>query len=199
MKSEKEKMISGKPYKSFDEELLKERQYAKEVIFDLNSLRPNQVEERNVILKSLLGKTKDKFFIESPFRCDYGYNIEIGENFYSNYNLIILDCAKVTIGDNILIGPNVGIYTAGHPLHYEIRNQEYEYAFPITIGDNVWIGGNVVINPGVTIGKNSVIGSGSVITKDIPENVIAIGNPCKILRKLTDDDRQYYYKNLKIE
>ncbi|MGE0076427.1 MAG: sugar O-acetyltransferase [Bacteroidales bacterium] len=199
MKSEKEKMISGKPYKAFGEELLAERQHAKELIFEFNSLHPKQIEQKNEILKSLLGKTKDKFFIESPFRCDYGYNIEIGANFYSNYNLIILDCAKVTVGDNVLIGPNVGIYTAGHPLHYEIRNQEYEYAFPITIGDNVWIGGNVVINPGVSIGKNSVIGSGSIVTKDIPSNVIAVGNPCKVLRKLTDDDRQYYFRNLKME
>lgn len=199
MKSEKEKMISGKPYKAFGDELLAERQYAKEMIFDFNSLRPNQIDERNEILKRLLGKTKDKYFIEPPFRCDYGYNIKIGENFYSNYNLIILDCAPVKIGDNVLIGPNVSIYTAGHPLHYEIRNQEYEYAFPIIIGDNVWIGGNVVINPGVSIGENSVIGSGSVVTKDIPKNVIAIGNPCKVLRVITDDDKHYYFKNLKIE
>lgn len=199
MKSEKEKMISGKPYKAFGDELLAERQYAKEMIFNFNSLRPNQIDERNEILKRLLGKTKDKYFIEPPFRCDYGYNIEIGENFYSNYNLIILDCAPVKIGDNVLIGPNVSIYTAGHPLHYEIRNQEYEYAFPIIIGDNVWIGGNVVINPGVSIGENSVIGSGSVVTKDIPNNVIAIGNPCKVLRVITDDDKDYYFKNLKIE
>lgn len=199
MKSEKEKMISGKPYKAFGDELLAERQYAKEMIFDFNSLRPNQIDERNEILKRLLGKTKDKYFIEPPFRCDFGYNIEIGENFYSNYNLIILDCAPVKIGDNVLIGPNVSIYTAGHPLHYEIRNQEYEYAFPIIIGDNVWIGGNVVINPGVSIGENSVIGSGSVVTKDIPNNVIAIGNPCKVLRVITDDDKHYYFKNLKIE
>ena len=199
MKSEKEKMISGKPYIAFGDELLAERQYAKEMIFDFNSLRPNQIDERNEILKRLLGKTKDKYFIEPPFRCDYGYNIEIGENFYSNYNLIILDCAPVKIGDNVLIGPNVSIYTAGHPLHYEIRNQEYVYAFPIIIGDNVWIGGNVVINPGVSIGENSVIGSGSVVTKDIPKNVIAIGNPCKVLRVITDDDKHYYFKNLKIE
>lgn len=199
MNGEKEKMLSGKPYKAFGEELLTERQHAKELIFKYNSLPPNQIQQRNNILKSLLGKTKEKFFIEPPFRCDYGYNIEIGENFYSNYNLIILDCARVEIGDDVLIGPNVGIYTAGHPIHYEKRNQEYEYAFPISIGDNVWIGGNVVINPGVSIGKNSVIGSGSVVTKDIPNNVIAIGNPCKVLRKLTDEDKQYYYKDYRFD
>ena len=168
MESEKEKMLSGKPYKACGEELFTDRQAAKELIFDFNSLRPNKIEERNEILKKLLGSTKNKFFIEPPFYCDYGYNIEIGENVYANYNLTILDCAKVSMGDNVLIGPNVGIFTAGHPVHYEIRNQEYEYAFPISIGNNVWIGGNVVINPGVSIGENSVIGSGSVVTKDIP-------------------------------
>ncbi len=199
MKTEKEKMISGKPYKAFDKELFAERQYAKEQLYILNSLHPNKVEERDEILKTLLGKTKNNFYIEPPFRCDYGYNIELGENFYSNYNLIILDCAKVSIGDNVLIAPNVGIYTAGHPLHYEKRNEQYEYAFPIEIGNNVWIGGNVVINPGVSIGDNTVIGSGSVVTKNIPDNVIAVGNPCKVVREITDDDKKYYYKNLPFE
>lgn len=189
MNSEKEKMISGKLYKAFDKELLNERQYAKEQIFNFNSFRPNEVAKRNEVIKMLFGKTKNTFCIEPPFRCDYGYNIEIGENFYSNYNLIILDCAKVIIGDNVLIGPNVSIYTAGHPVHYEIRNQEYEYALPIHIGNNVWIGGNVIINPGITIGDNSVIGSGSVISKDIPGNVIAAGNPCKVLREIMEDDK----------
>ena len=199
MDSEKAKMISGKPYKAFGDELLKERQYAKEQVFKFNSFRPNEITQRNEVLKKLLGKTKSTFFIEPPFRCDYGYNIEIGEKFYSNYNLIILDCAKVIIGDNVLMGPNVTIYTAGHPLHYEKRNQEYEYAFPISIGNNVWIGGNVVINPGIIIGDNSVIGSGSVITKDIPSDVIAMGNPCKVLREISEDDKLYYYKKLTFE
>jgi maltose O-acetyltransferase len=189
MESEKNKMISGKPYKASDYELLTERKYAEGIVFEFNSLPPNQIEQGNELLKKLLGKTKKSFSIKPPFRCDYGYNIEIGENFYSNYNLIILDCAEVKIGDNVLLGPNVGIYTAGHPLHHEMRNQEYEYAFPIKIGDNVWIGGNVVINPGVSIGMNSVIGSGSVVTTDIPCNVVAYGNPCKAVRKITDDDK----------
>ena len=199
MKSEKEKMISGKPYKAFDDELVNERRYAKELIFDFNSFRPNEILNRNGLIKRLLGKIGNSFIIEPPFRCDYGYNIEIGENFYSNYNLIILDCAKVLIGDNVMIGPNVSIYTAGHPVHYEIRNQGYEYAFPVSIGNNVWIGGNAVINPGVSIGDNSVIGSGSVITKDIPGNVIAAGNPCKVLRGINEEDKLYYYKKLKLE
>lgn len=199
MKSEKEKMISGKPYKAFDDELVNERRYAKELIFDFNSFRPNEIVNRNGLIKRLLGKIGNSFIIEPPFRCDYGYNIEIGENFYSNYNLIILDCAKVLIGDNVIIGPNVSIYTAGHPVHYEIRNQGYEYTVPVSIGNNVWIGGNAVINPGVTIGDNSVIGSGSVVTKDIPGNVIAAGNPCKVLRGINEEDKLYYYKKLKLE
>jgi maltose O-acetyltransferase len=199
MATEKEKMLSGKPYKAQDNELQNERQFAKVLTFAFNASHPNEISKRIEILNKLLGQTKDSFYVEPPFRCDYGYNIEIGQNFYSNYNLIILDCAKVTIGDNVLIGPNVSIYTAGHPLHYELRVQEYEYAIPITIGNNVWIGGNTVINPGITIGDNSVIGSGSVVTKDIPSDVIAFGNPCKVLRPVTDPDKKYYYKTLPFE
>ncbi|MBC2403604.1 sugar O-acetyltransferase [Clostridium saccharobutylicum] len=199
MMTEKEKMLRGKPYKSFEETLLNERQHAKELLFDFNALRPSEIKKRNDIIKNLFGKTGESFFIEPPFRCDYGYNIEIGENFYSNYNCIILDCAKVTIGNNVFLAPNVGIYTAGHPIHYEPRNEEYEYAFSISIGNNVWIGGNTVINPGVNVGDNCVIGSGSVITKDIPANCIAVGNPCRVIREITDEDKNYYFKKLKFE
>ena len=166
--TEKEKMINGELYLSFGEELLKERQDAKELIFDFNTLRPTEIEKRNEIIGKLFGKIGKGFFIEPPFRCDYGYNISVGENFYSNYNCIILDCAKVTIGDNVLFAPNVSLFTAGHPIDPEIRNSGSEYAFPITIGNNVWIGGGVIVNPGVTIGDNVVIGAGSVVTKDIP-------------------------------
>jgi acetyltransferase-like isoleucine patch superfamily enzyme len=199
MKTEREKMISGEPYKASDSELCEERMYAKELIFEINNLPPSDFQKRNERLRHLLGEIGEKFTIESSFRCDYGYNIFIGENFYANYNCIILDCARVTIGNNVFLAPNVAIYTAGHPLHYESRNQEYEYAFPITIGNNVWIGGNVVINPGVTIGDNSVIGSGSIVTKDIPSNSVAIGNPCKVVRTITEDDKRYYFKKLKFE
>lgn len=199
MESEKTKMLGGKPYKAFDAELVEERQYAKELVFKINSSHPGETDFRNELLRKLLGKTQNAFFVETPFRCDYGYNIEIGENFYSNYNLIILDCAKVTIGNNVLLGPNVGIFTAGHPLHHTLRVQEYEYAFPIHIGNNVWIGGNVSVNPGVSIGDNSVIGSGSVVTKNIPANVIAVGNPCKVVRSITEEDKLYYFKDRKFE
>jgi len=189
MNSEKEKMLAGQPYKAFGELLLKERQYARELIFDFNNSRPAEIEKRNTIIKGLFGKTGNTFLIEPPFRCDYGYNIEIGENFYANYNLTILDCNKVIIGDNVLIAPNVAVYTAGHPLHYEPRNEGYEYAFPVFIGNNVWIGGNVIINPGVKIGDNSVIGAGSVVTRSIPANVVAVGNPCRVLKEITHLDK----------
>lgn len=199
MPSEKENMLSGKLYKSLGEELTAERQFAKELVFDFNGLRPAETVARHEIIKKLFGKTGNTFFIEPPFRCDYGYNIEIGENFYANYNCIILDCAKVMIGNNVFIGPNVSIFTAGHPIHPAIRNQELEYAFPITIGNNVWIGGNTVINPGVSLGDNSVIGSGSVVTKNIPANTIAAGNPCRVLRQITEEDRLYYFKKIPLE
>lgn len=190
-------MLSGEPYLSFGEELFAERQRAKELLHDYNNLKPSQVTERDTLLKDLLGKTGNHFFIEPPFRCDYGYNIEIGDNFYSNYNCIILDCAKVTIGNNVMLAPNVSIFTAGHPIDAEKRNEGWEYAFPITIGNNVWIGGNTVINPGITIGDNVVIGSGSVVTKNIPADCIAVGNPCKVLRPVTKEDALYYFKDKK--
>jgi acetyltransferase-like isoleucine patch superfamily enzyme len=198
MESEKEKMLSGKLYKAFGSELHEERLLAKEMTFEFNHLPPREIEKRKEIIQKLFGKTGNAFYIEPPFRCDYGYNISIGENFYANYNCIILDCAKVTIGNNVLFAPNVGIYTAGHPLHFELRSQEYEYAFPITIGNHVWVGGNVVINPGITVGDHVVIGAGSIVTKDIPNNVIAAGNPCKILREITEEDKLYYFKKLRV-
>ncbi|MBU3129320.1 sugar O-acetyltransferase [Clostridium tagluense] len=195
--TEKEKMIGGKAYKAFGEELSSERQAAKEMIFDYNSLRPSEGNKQKEILKKLLGVVRNDFYIEPPFRCDYGYNISIGENFYSNYNCTILDCAKVTIGDNVMFAPNVSLFTAGHPIHFEPRNAGLEYAFPINIGNNVWLGGGVIVNPGITIGDNVVIGSGSVVTKDIPPNSIAVGNPCKVIRQISEEDKKYYFKKLK--
>ena len=199
MKSAKEKMLAGQPYLANGSELVGERLLAKELLFEFNNLRPVEAEARNAILQKLFGKTGANFYVEPPFRCDYGYNIEIGDNFYANYNLVILDCASVKIGDNVFIAPNVGIYTAGHPIHSDLRNQELEFALPIEIGNSVWIGGNVVINPGIKIGDNTVIGSGSVVTKNIPPNVVAVGNPCKVLRSITEDDKSYYYNRFKVE
>ena len=182
---EKEKAACGQLYDAnYDRELLQERQAAQEKTFAYNSLHPSREEEKKEILRSLLGKTGDNFIFVSPFYCDYGYNIEIGENFFANMNLVILDGAKVTIGKNAFIAPNVGIYTAGHPLDAERRNRGLEYAKPVTIGDNVWIGAHAAILPGVTIGNNVVIGAGSVVTKDIPDGVLAVGNPCKVVKKI---------------
>ena len=186
MRSEKEKMRSGELYQAFGEELSRERLKARSLLHEYNSLHPEKQDRHMELIKELLGTTGERFLIEAPFRCDYGYNIHLGENFYANFNLVILDCAPVHIGNNALIGPDVGIYTAGHSLHHELRNQDYEFALPITIGDNVWIGGQVVINPGVNIGDNVVIGSGSTVTKDIPDNMLAAGNPCRVLREITE-------------
>ncbi len=197
--TEKEKMLAGKAYQAGDKELSQDRLKAREIVFEFNSLAPKQIKQRKQLIKQLFGKTDTMFYIEPPFRCDYGYNIDIGDHFYSNFNLTILDCAKVSIGSHVFFGPNVAIYTAGHPLHHCLRNKEYEWAQPITIGDNVWLGGNVVINPGVTIGHNVVIGSGSVVTKAIPDNVFAAGNPCKVIREITDADKEFYYKNFTLE
>lgn len=183
--TEKEKCQQGLLYDAnYDKELLADRGKAKEVLYDYNRLRPSQQSEKTQLLKSFLGKTGEQLIIEPPFACDYGYNIEVGENFYANVNLVILDGAKVCIGDNAFIAPNVGIYTAGHPLDAEERNQGLEYARPVTIGHNVWIGAGVSILPGVTIGDNAVIGAGSVVTKDIPASVLAVGNPCRVVKEI---------------
>lgn len=177
--TEKEKMLSGQMY-ICNEELIMERRKAKELLYEFNNLRPDKVEEKKEILKLLFANLGNNANIEEPLRCDYGYNTQIGDNFYANYNLVILDCATVKIGNNVLIGPNVGIYTAGHSLDIENRKKGYEFAKKIEIKDNVWIGGGSIICPGVTIGENTVIGAGSVVTRDIPSNVIAFGNPCKV-------------------
>ena len=176
--TEKEKMIMGELYLAFGEELTNERQHAKEVLYEYNMLKPNEIEKRDNLLRGLFGSVGEKFYIEPPFRCDYGYNIHWGENSYANYNLTVLDCAKVVIGDDVLIGPNVNIFTAAQ------RKLGLEFAKDIEIGDGSWIGGATTINPGVKIGKNVVIGSGSVVTKDIPDNTIAVGNPCRVIKTI---------------
>ncbi|MBD8082540.1 sugar O-acetyltransferase [Chryseobacterium caseinilyticum] len=184
--NEKEKMLSGEMYDATDELLVQERNLCKDLCFEYNQLRPSKIEERKALIKNLFGRTADNFHVEQPFYCDYGYNIEIGENFYTNVNVVIIDCAKVTFGDNVFIAPNCGFYTAGHPFDVLERNKALEYAYPITVGNNVWIGAGCSILPGVTIGDNTVIGAGSVVTKDIPANVLAVGNPCKVIREIRD-------------
>lgn len=183
--NEKEKMLAGELYDAnYNEELAKERNLAKDKCYDYNQLKPSNHKEREKIIKELFGKTGKIFNIEQPLICDYGYNIEIGENFYSNHNLTILDANKVIFGNNVFIAPNCAFYTAGHPIDVERRNKGLEYAKPIVIGDNVWIGGNVVVLPGVTIGNNVVIGAGSIVNRDIPSNTVAVGNPCRVIKKI---------------
>ncbi len=189
--TEKEKMQKQMLYDANnDESLLAERAAAREICHQFNQLLPSDKEGQRKIINRLLGKTEGDFFIIAPFWCDYGYNIEIGENFFANFNTVILDEAKVRFGSNVFIAPGCGFYTAGHPIDYERRNQGMEYAYPITVGDNVWIGAGVHVMPGVTIGSNVVIGGGSVVVKDIPDNSVAVGNPCRVVRAITEQDKK---------
>lgn len=183
---------------NYDTELIAERTAAKELCFELNNLRPSMVAERDEIVRRLLGQVGKNCCIESPFHCDYGYNIVAGDNFYMNVGCIILDGARVTFGDNVFVAPHCGFYTAGHPLDHERRNAGLEYAQPITIGNNVWIGAQVCVLPGVTIGDDSVIGAGSVVTKDIPAGVLATGNPCRVIREISEADKLRYSKIVKL-
>lgn len=185
MESEKEKCRKGLLYDANnDPELLAERARCKTICHDYNQLPPARTEEREAIIRELFGKTGKRFLIEQPFYCDYGYNIQIGEDFYANMNCVILDEALVSFGDHVFIAPNCGFYTAGHPLNVEQRNRGLEYARPITIGNNVWIGAQVCVLPDVTIGDNCVIGAGSVVTRSIPANSLAVGNPCRVIKSL---------------
>ena len=180
--TEKEKAQAGLLYKSTEEELKSELMRCKNLCAEYNRLMPSQSEERKALLKKILGKTGENFWIEQSFWCDYGYNIEIGENFYSNHNLVILDPGKVTFGDNCFVAPNCGFYTAGHALDVEQRNEGFEIALPITVGNNVWIGEGARILSGVTIGDGSVIGTNAVVTHDVPAYSVVGGVPAKIIR-----------------
>lgn len=187
--NEKQKMLAGMIYDANnDPELLGERRRAKDLCHAYNLMRPSDEDGQRRLLRKLLGGFKEAFCIVAPFWCDYGYNITIGENFFANHNTVILDGGKVTFGNNVFVGPNCGFYTAAHPIDAERRNAGLEYARPITIGDNVWIGAGVHVMPGVTIGSNVVIGGGSVVVKNIPDNSVAVGNPCRVIRPITEAD-----------
>ena len=181
---EKEKMLLGKWYDATDQELVKQRLNAKDLCFELNQIKPSNLEKRNSIINKLLGYQPDNLELLSPFTCDYGNNIVLGKNVFINSNCYFMDGAKITVGDNVFIGPSCGFYTANHPLDYQTRNQGIEQALPILIGYNVWLGGNVIVLPGVEIGDGCVIGAGSVVTKDIEANSIATGVPCKVIKKI---------------
>ena len=191
--TEREKMEKGLLYDANnDQALIRERTRCKDLCFAYNQLPPSRGEQQEEIIRRLLGKTGRRFCITAPFWCDYGCNIEIGENFYTNHNCVILDGARVTFGDNVFIAPNCTFSTAGHPLDSEQRNRGLEYAYPITVGDNVWFGAGVTVLPGVHIGSNTVIGAGSLVNRDIPDGVVAVGNPCRVLRKITPADKEKY-------
>lgn len=188
MATEKQKAMAGLLYDAnHDTELLAERAKCADMVYELNLLQPSKTTERESLIQQLIGRAGENLIIVSPFYCDYGYNIEFGDNCFLNLNCVILDGAKVTFGDNVFIAPNCGFYTAGHPFNVEQRNQGLEYAYPITIGNNVWIGANVSVLPGVRIGDNTVIGAGSIVTKDIPAGVLAVGNPCRVIRSIAEE------------
>lgn len=182
MQTEKQKMLAGELYIATDPELSSEQLRAQDLLFRFNATRPDAEAERQALLSELLGGCGEGTVIKPSFRCDYGYNIRIGRNSFVNYDCVFLDCNRITIGDFAQIGPSVQIYTAQHPTDLETRRSGLEYALPVTVGDNVWIGGGVIVCPGVTIGANSVVGAGSVVVRDLPENVIAVGNPCRVIR-----------------
>lgn len=185
--TEEEKMLAGELYDAnYNKELFEKRIYAKELCKEFNDRNIRNLEEKKSILEKLFQKRIDTVLIEPNFYCDYGFNIHLGKNFYSNHNLVILDANKVEFGNNVFIGPNCGFYTSSHPLDYKTRNKGLEYAKPIKVGNNVWFGGNVCVLPGVTIGDNVVIGAGSVVNKDIPSNVVAVGNPCKVVKEILE-------------
>lgn len=190
--TQKERMLAGKLYIAKSDELAADMAKARKITRLLNNSTEDQVEQRIEWFQELFGSVGERIWVEPPFRCDYGCHITIGNDFYANYDCIMIDVCDINIGDNVFFGPRVCIYTAGHPIDGPIRREQYEFGKKVTIGNDVWVGGNTVINPGVTIGDNVVIGSGSIVTKDIPAGVIAVGNPCRVLRPINDDDRVYW-------
>jgi len=188
MKTEKQKMLAGELYNASDLQLSTEREKARLLMKELNDSRKDQVAEQTRILKDLIPNAGPGLWIEAPFYCDYGSNIVLGEKVFFNFNCVVLDVMKVTVGDRTLFGPNVQIYTATHPINYKQRALGLEYAKPVTVGEDVWVGGGAIICPGVTIGDRTIIGAGSVVTNDIPSDVVAAGNPCRVIRLIHPDE-----------
>lgn len=195
----KEKMKSGKLYFCTDPELAAEQMLCLEKLYDYNQTRPSETRKRIEILKDLLAEIGENCYIEPPFHANWGRNSHFGRNVYANFNLTLVDDTDIYIGDSVMFGPNVTVATAGHPVEPELRRKVAQFNIPVHIGNNVWIGANAVILPGVRIGDNSVIGAGSVVTKDIPANVVAVGNPCRVLREISERDKKYYYKDREID
>mgnify|MGYP000264224329 FL=1 len=191
--TEWEKAQAGYMYDAnYDQEIVEARTKCADLCHEFNNCKPSDTKKQEELLHQILGKIEGGIVITAPFYCDYGFNISVGKNFYTNHNCTILDGAPVTFGDNVFIAPNCAISTAGHAIDSEQRSRGLEIARPISVGNHVWIGANVSILPGVTIGDNTIIGAGSVVNKDIPSNVIAVGNPCRVMREITEADKQKY-------
>lgn len=190
--TEKERMLSGKLYIAQGDEIIGGILRARRLVRQFNDSGEMEFDLRDRLLRELFGHVGEGSSVNPPFRCDYGSNISVGDRFFANYDCIFIDVCPITIGDNVFFGPRVSLYTAAHPIDASVRNTGLEYGRPITIGNNVWVGGNVVVNPGVTIGDNVVVGSGSVVTKDIPSGIVAAGVPCRVIREITDEDREYW-------
>lgn len=196
----KEKMYLGELYNAYDEELMKEQTLCLEKQYDFNATRPSEGEKRSALLKEMFAEIGENCYIEPPLHSNWGgRHVHFGKGVYANFNLTLVDDNHIYIGDSTLLGPNVVIATAGHPILPELREKGYQYNIPVRIGKNCWLGAGVVVLPGVTIGDNSVIGAGSIVTKDIPSNVVAYGNPCRVIREISEHDREYYFKDRKIK
>lgn len=196
----KERQYNKKLYFCNDEELVKEQLKCLDLLYDFNNTRPTEQEKRTNLLKQMFSELGEDCYIEPPLRANWGgKNVHFGKGVYANFNLTLVDDGEIFVGDNVMFAPNVIVDTATHPIHPELRRKQAQYNLPIYIGDNVWIGAGSIVLPGVKIGKNSVIGAGSIVTRDIPENVVAIGSPCKVLREINEDDLKYYHKDMIID
>ncbi len=196
----KERLHTGEIYLPGDDEILEEQFQCQEKLYDYNQTRPSEGEKRSKLLKEMFAEIGDGCYIEPPLRANWGgHFVHFGKNIYANFNLTLVDDTHIYVGDTTMFGPNVTIATAGHPILPELREQAYQYNMPVRIGKNCWLGAGVIVMPGVTIGDNTVIGAGSVVTKDIPANVVAVGNPCRVMREIGEHDRKYYFKERRIE
>jgi len=195
----KEKMKSGKLYDCVDDALIAEQTSCLEILYDFNQTRPSEGEKRQEILKRLFAEIGTNCYIEPPLHANWGCHVHMGNDVYVNFNLTLVDDADIHIGNNVMFGPNVVVDTAAHPIRPDIRKRQIQFNVPVTIEDNVWIGAGAIILPGVRIGENSVIGAGSVVTKDIPANVVAYGSPCRVIREIGERDMKYYFKDWEID
>ena len=195
-----ERMVKGLLYDPGDEEITREQRPYQDLLWEFNRLKPSQLEEKTKYMKEVFAACGDGCYIELPFHANWGgHHLHFGSGIYANSNLTVVDDGHVYVGDQVMFGPNVTIATAGHPVDPALRARGLQYNTDVHIGENVWIGAGVVIMPGVRIGKNSVIGGGSIVTKDVPENVVAVGNPCRVLREINDRDKEYFYKDEKVD